>query len=586
MPKRSRKDTDPAAKELFKGTGIVVVVKEKSPVQAATWRRRLGEALQGVFTASEVYESMAVDEKTTHVVCAVEWEEALAEHIDTLIGSRTVAVVAGEWLYQAIGRHAFPVESDHRWKSSPNRRKREGAATARFSDDDDDDDEEEVVVFAKYACMRATTVEGNVNSRITGYLCELGSWWEFGILDADEEGPYRARVAILCKIVSLLKVWPVELTPQTWSTERRKLAKQYHVDERSTSKNGGWLVLLDALVAGKEPTRPDTVEKWSADPRRRAVRGMRLLKCGIGREEARRLEDRGVSGGEDLVARRDDPDLDVPENVQRALRLALVGPSARPMDETETLAFVGALLAAAAAASLKAEIVGSYRRGKIGGHDLDILLAPQCDPSVDTDRVPPQREIRDAHFDDFFATLALSSPLGVQEELRGIGHGKVKHSKRDDRLIVRHVVFRSLAVPGAFRHVDVVLAPPSIWAHALLGWSGSRNFQRSIREFTSHCHDHNWRDTKGIEIKGKRGWNLDANGERTFPAVEGRALDLRRREHWHWSQAGLFIVSGSTTSKDRPILHLYEEDNAHFQKEADIFHFFGLDYRAPRERCA
>lgn len=545
---RKKKVRVVAAAPKFSSVRLLVIANQPSRHQSR-WSEIVGSEVR-VLQKSQVRRMKDVGD-ATHIVCDVEWDESFGRVVCDLAQERHV--VNYNWLREALNTldvDELPKESTFGW-------------TRRRVPSD------ETYKFSKYACQRPTRMNHG-NRRIVTFLVDLVSWWEYGTLTDEEDSSYSRRVAIMSKIVSLVKVWPVELDGTTWDAESKKLLGQYHISDSSNSKSGGWISLLEAVSRSARIPRDDAY--WCEDPKRRVVRELRMLKCGIGRKVAVDLCEKGVRSAEDLVRRRREMIPDLPETRIRALSYAPVGPSATPMDEKETNMLLDALRKAAPE-DHSFDVVGSYRRGKIGGHDLDVLLSPSNDEETSSSEV----------FNTFVEKLGdlLESEV---VEIRGIGHGVATKSSRERRVLsVRHIVLHSPTVPSAFRHVDVVFSPRSNYAHALLGWSGSRNFQRSLREYASRCHQKDWQETGGKEVKGIRGWNLSPNQER-LSVVHGRRLE--RDEHWHWSQSGISICTGASTSKENPIVHVYEEDSSGFQTEKDIFDFFHLDYRSPEERCA
>ena len=43
------------------------------------------------------------------------------------------------------------------------------------------------------------------------------------------------------------------------------------------------------------------------------------------------------------------------------------------------------------------------------------------------------------------------------------------------------------------RRLDIILAPTDIYAHAVIGWSCSTGFQRSLAEYAKKAHEGNWK---------------------------------------------------------------------------------------------
>jgi len=96
------------------------------------------------------------------------------------------------------------------------------------------------------------------------------------------------------------------------------------------------------------------------------------------------------------------------------------------------------------------------------------------------------------------------------------------------------------------RRVDLVFVPSYQWPFALLGWSGSQEFEKSIRNYTtkvfkdSHLEKH-----EGCE------WHLNSNSLSLIRKHDGKSV-------------------------------IY----AHCKTEQDIFEFLGLKYLPPSQRCA
>lgn len=78
--------------------------------------------------------------------------------------------------------------------------------------------------------------------------------------------------------------------------------------------------------------------------------------------------------------------------------------------------------------------------------------------------------------------------------------------------------------------VDIIIIPEKEWGFALLGWTGSKHFEQSIRQFA----------------KDKKGWSLNNHG---FFDTNGHRLPIE-----------------CTT-------------------EEQVFDVIGLPYRPPSERC-
>ena len=129
------------------------------------------------------------------------------------------------------------------------------------------------------------------------------------------------------------------------------------------------------------------------------------------------------------------------------------------------------------------------------------------------------------------------------------------------------------------RRLDIILAPTDIYAHAVIGWSGSTGFQRSLAEYAKKAHEGNWKHVPDQKpIVGRAGWELSPTGEKVR-RVEGR--ELGPGEHWAWGKHGIYIAEGSRHDERTDV---YVEDNASLRTEKDVFEFFHLEYLEPRER--
>mmetsp|Transcript_11639 Transcript_11639/g.38292 ORF Transcript_11639/g.38292 Transcript_11639/m.38292 type:complete len:300 (+) Transcript_11639:948-1847(+) len=290
------------------------------------------------------------------------------------------------------------------------------------------------------------------------------------------------------------------------------------------------------------------------------------------------VNEHNVTGAEDLYARRFE--LPLREVFREFLVYARVGKSAIPMDKEETDTIVNRFRAVAADLDLDFQPVGSLRRGRVGGHDLDLLFCPRALKNNDDD-VPAQVELDNAARDALMTRIhAAYRKLGGLAPVVGAGHGKVKHGASADRTLTSHVVVESPKIDGAYRHVDLVVTPRSLWPHALLHWSGSRTFVRCFHDYVNRLREKNWQG--GPERRGVKGWRLDPNENRLGPPVFERQLE--DGEHWHWSSNGVYVATGNFYNAN--VTKVYEESNASFPDEHSIFRFFFLDYLEPSERCA
>ena len=576
-PKKKQKISPPQARF----AALKVVVIDALPFQRKLWSERIGAGFVAVTSPEVLAGALARHADATHVVSCVRGH-ALVDRVRGDVGDGT-HVVTDEWLTTTLrAADGLAREADFAWRAPAAPAPPPPVAAPRRG------------VLAKYCCQRRITVEGDVNKAVTGALADQMKWWDNGAVNADEFRLYATRIQLLHRVAPIIKSWPVTLTPENWDDEREKLEAQHYISATSTSATGGWIEYIEQLVLGGPAAvvREDCFYKWQRDPVRRVVFEINALKMHVGKKRAVDLvANRGVTSAAELCARRDDPALAIPPHVRPNLALAPVGPSATRMDREETEAILGRFAAAAAEVGLASTAVGSYRRGKVGGHDLDVMLhAPEGAPLV---------AVADYEFHDgdgagfrllerFFARLAAVDVGGAPFLHPHRTMGGLIGAKEAPKLGIRHCFVRSPAVPGAFRQVDFILCPTEIIAHGLLGWSGSTSFQRSLRDYVNHAHEKNWAEVPDRRpIVGRRGWNVTRDGTRVGSLIEGRELD--EDEHWAWSQNGIAIARGKHSSKGKDgeqFETTYEECNINLRTEADVFRFFHLDYRAPHERCA
>lgn len=113
-------------------------------------------------------------------------------------------------------------------------------------------------------------------------------------------------------------------------------------------------------------------------------------------------------------------------------------------------------------------IVGGYRRGKVSNHDADILISPV--------------EQESSRGFIFKIVSQLEKEGLITDILQVTGDDKEPHKRRHRNTRSNSFgkcIYRSK--DGIHRHLDIIVAPKSQVPFALLGWTGSRQFERSIR---------------------------------------------------------------------------------------------------------
>lgn len=148
---------------------------------------------------------------------------------------------------------------------------------------------------------------------------------------------------------------------------------------------------------------------------------------------------------------------------------------ARPMTRAETeeiLAVVRAAAHRAFGGAVVADLAGGYRRGKALNSDADILLHPLAEGAGKAgllDRLVAQATEEGC----IKAVLASPQPLPPAQAAAGLDICSVCFQVRP-------------AAP--VRRVDLIVAAGRSYAFAQLGWTGSRQFERSLRLYAQKEH--------------------------------------------------------------------------------------------------
>ncbi|KAI3634571.1 hypothetical protein MIR68_007482 [Amoeboaphelidium protococcarum] len=137
----------------------------------------------------------------------------------------------------------------------------------------------------------------------------------------------------------------------------------------------------------------------------------------------------------------------------------------------------------------KVEVTGGYKRGKELSNDLDILICPSENGGGQTSTLLHRiiDKMRQQKLFDHIFHLA-SGNMANPERM-------ISHNNIMDRLDKAFLLFRN---PGKLndaglpiaRQVDLIVTEPQSWATALLGWTGSRQFERSIRRYAKDVGFH------------------------------------------------------------------------------------------------
>lgn len=116
-------------------------------------------------------------------------------------------------------------------------------------------------------------------------------------------------------------------------------------------------------------------------------------------------------------------------------------------------------------------IVGGYRRGKQENNDIDILLCPQQGREADF----LEKAVKSLRQNNIIIDI-----LSLHQ-----GHNLYPFHKAPNSNVMDSLdkCFAVVKVGDRARRVDLIVAPRKQWPFAVLGWTGSRRFERSIREY-------------------------------------------------------------------------------------------------------
>ncbi|KAI9030438.1 hypothetical protein DFJ74DRAFT_629332 [Hyaloraphidium curvatum] len=149
-------------------------------------------------------------------------------------------------------------------------------------------------------------------------------------------------------------------------------------------------------------------------------------------------------------------------------------------------------------------VVGGYRRGKPDSGDVDVLLAS---PTEGAERGLLRALVEELRRRNFIAELLMfteHTPADSAKEHNGVA----KEGFGVDCLDKAYCIVRS-PTSGKFRQMDIVVSPIGCYGCAVVGWSGSTMFERSIREYSAR--------EKGLQFQS---WGI-------FDKATGERIDCR-----------------------------------------------------------
>ena len=429
---------------------------------------------------------------------------------------------------------------------------------------------------AEMPCCRPSIMD-NPNPKLCMMVKELLSMVKHSPEDQilTSSGTYRSQVKVTAygRLLSALRAWPKRLT----------LENVHEFKQVKYVGSSGYLKIKEGLEDMRDNPEKNfptcsKLEMFRNHPDSHLTRIARELTKvhGIGRSTALRwFKDYGIENLEQLrhaattretpSGRRFEAGSDSVRSGNSAGDNHPMSPNTRvclehldeilePMSFQERNYFLQLLPRSFMGLRLKHVVVGGMRRVKPGlpcnkHHDLDVLISlDEAHESV-TEEIAAKfkpRECMDALLADLESHVVFNLSTNAGQSQR----------KWDvEQHHVRLLLMRNLE--GKARRVDLVVVPPRHWAYALLGWSGSTQFERSIKDFTKNVY------------KGPRGdtrHNLIENNLRYYLSNSMLALVSKRQNQ---------------EVEEYDIVQRYD----HCKTERDIFDMLGLRYLEPWQRC-
>ncbi|KAL2872583.1 high-affinity nickel-transport protein-domain-containing protein [Aspergillus lucknowensis] len=200
-------------------------------------------------------------------------------------------------------------------------------------------------------------------------------------------------------------------------------------------------------------------------------------------------------------------------------------------------------------------VVGSYRRGKLVSHDVDLILTHRDESVTHNLAVDVVASLESEGWITHTLALHLTTSHRNQQPLpyRGETTDKSRFDTLDKALVVwQDLNFSSQEGttdkaekqkgknknPNLHRRVDIIISPWRTIGCAVLGWTGDTTFERDLRRYA----------------KKSRGWKFDSSGVRERTSG-GKIIDLER---------------GGETWEER---------------EKMVMEGLGVGWRPPEERC-
>uniref|UniRef100_I3JZZ4 DNA-directed DNA/RNA polymerase mu n=1 Tax=Oreochromis niloticus TaxID=8128 RepID=I3JZZ4_ORENI len=319
--------------------------------------------------------------------------------------------------------------------------------------------EAEVALFSvsSYACQRRTTLD-NHNSNLTDALSLLAENAEL----SNEDG----RGVAFRRAAALLKALPTQVISMS------QLRGLPCLGEHSLR------VIKDVLENGVS----SEVESTKQSKRYKALKILTGI-FGVGAKTADRWIREGIYNLEQLR--------DSGQTLNRAQKAGLehYDDLNEPVTKAEADA-IGEIVQKAVNSVLpgsEVALTGGFRRGKLTGHDVDFLIT-HPEEGKEVGLMPKvvawlesqgfllyQKTTRNSYLESKDGPARPASNMDRFERCFSI----FKLTKRKEQETASHKIWRAV-------RVDLVVSPISQFAFAVLGWTGSKLFERELRRWAGH----------------------------------------------------------------------------------------------------
>uniref|UniRef100_A0A669F6B4 DNA-directed DNA/RNA polymerase mu n=1 Tax=Oreochromis niloticus TaxID=8128 RepID=A0A669F6B4_ORENI len=311
----------------------------------------------------------------------------------------------------------------------------------------------EVALFSvsSYACQRRTTLD-NHNSNLTDALSLLAENAEL----SNEDG----RGVAFRRAAALLKALPTQVISMS------QLRGLPCLGEHSLR------VIKDVLENGVS----SEVESTKQSKRYKALKILTGI-FGVGAKTADRWIREGIYNLEQLR--------DSGQTLNRAQKAGLehYDDLNEPVTKAEADA-IGEIVQKAVNSVLpgsEVALTGGFRRGKLTGHDVDFLIT-HPEEGKEVGLMPKvvawlesQKTTRNSYLESKDGPARPASNMDRFERCFSI----FKLTKRKEQETASHKIWRAV-------RVDLVVSPISQFAFAVLGWTGSKLFERELRRWAGH----------------------------------------------------------------------------------------------------